>query len=201
MREPTLTLHPNAAPPDLGPWDSAWDRTRAAAEAAKPVRGTAVSAAAAGGRSKPSEFAHLFGEDGERADGPVAQRLEAELREAGARQGRALEGYGRTLEGYQGGRHGSGMGRELLRDISPLRAFRGGFGAREGPGPAPYPAARPYDDGGWAAGQERRRAHDGRQPPRDWERKAPYASTEDAWRGVSPLSGLRLGSQARAQYS
>ena len=193
-----------ATPPDLGPWDSAWDRTRAAAEAAKPARGTAASAAAAGGRSKPSEFAHLFGEDGRRSDGPVAQRLEAELREAGARQGRggrAVGGYGGTLEGYQGGRHGSGMGRELLRDISPLRAFRGGSGAREGRGPAPHPAARPCEEGARGAGQEGRRAHNGRQAPWKWERRAPDVSTEDAWRGVSPLSGLRLGSQARAQYS
>lgn len=193
-----------ATPPDLGPWDSAWDRTRAAAEAAKPERGTAGCAAAGGGRSKPSEFARLFGGDGGRGDGPVAQRLDAELREAGARQGRggrALGGYGGTLEGYQGDRHGSGMGSELLRDISPLRAFRGGSGAREGSGPAPYPAARPYDEGGRGAGQEGRRAHNGRRATRDRELRAPDASTEDAWRGVSPLSGLRLGSQARAQYS
>ena len=195
-----------ATRPDLGPWDSAWDRTRAAAEAPKPARGTAAPAAAAGGRSKPSEFAHLFGEAGRGGDGPVAQRLDAELREAGARQGRGgrgLGGYGGTLEGYggQGGRHGSGVGRELLRDISPLRAFRGGSGAREGPGPAPNPAARPYNEGVRGTGQEGRRAHDSRQAPRDWELRAPNAITEDAWRGVSPLSGLRLGSQARAQYS
>ena len=198
----------SAAPlPDLGPWDSAWDRTRAATEAAKPGRGAIPLAAAAGGRSKPSEFAQLFGDDGRRGDGPVAQRLEAELREAEARQGRggrAAEGYGNPLEGYGGqggGRHGSGMGRELLRDISPLRAFRSSSGAREGPGPAPYPAAGPCDEGAWGAGQERRRQHSGRQAPEDKEPRAPNAGTGEVWRGVSPLSGLRLGSQARAQYS
>ena len=136
-----------AAPPDLGPWDSAWDRTRAAAEAAKPERGTAPLIAAAGRCSKPSEIAHLFGEDGRRGDGPVAQRLEAELREAGARQGRggrALEGYGGTLGGYdgQGGRHGSGMGRELLRDIESAARVSGRLWRARGPWPCILPCGQ-----------------------------------------------------------
>ncbi|KAK9838501.1 hypothetical protein WJX81_003740 [Elliptochloris bilobata] len=107
-----------------------WQGPAGGASPLRP-RSHASPSALLGARSDPGAYEKRIDGNRRREDASgIAARLEAKLREAEARRegasGRA-RGPDRTLEGYdEGGRRGSGMGRELLRDISPLRAFRSG---------------------------------------------------------------------------
>ena len=197
---------------DRGPWDSAWDRARAAPPAApKPERGGGAAgprrrAAPAGGRGHPSDLS-----DDEHGGGGPAARLVAELRRAELRRGapgRAERGHEAALwqdgagsraraepAGRSWGPRGSGLDGKLLRDISPLRAFRAARGGdAEAQRPFGVREERAAGDGRGGA-----RAAYGYHGARGAEPAAGYHGVPEdlgAWRGVSPLSGLRMGEQA-----
>jgi len=198
---------------DRGPWDSAWDRARAAPPAApKPERGGGAvglrrRAAPAGEPGYPSDPS----DDEHGGSGPAA-RLVAELRRAELRRcaaGRAERGHEAALwqdcagsraraepAGRSRGPRGSGLDGTLLRDISPLRAFRAAHSGGVAEAQRPFGA---HDERAGGDGRSGARAAYGDYGARGAEPGTGYHGVPEdlgAWRGVSPLSGLRMGEQA-----